>query len=64
MKGVNYLIDDAGNKTAVILDLRKHRRIWEDIYDSMLVESRRHEPRESIEQVRRRVSRRPLKAHA
>jgi hypothetical protein len=64
MKGVSYLVDDTGNKTAVILDLRKHRRIWEDIYDRMLIESRRSEPRESLEQVRRRLSRRSSKAHA
>jgi hypothetical protein len=24
MKGVSYLVDDAGKKTAVILDLRQH----------------------------------------
>jgi hypothetical protein len=64
MIGVNYLVDDAGNKTAVILDLRKHRRIWEDIHDRLLVESRRHEPRESLEQVTKRLGRRASKAHA
>jgi hypothetical protein len=53
MKGGSYLVDDAGNKTAVILDLRKHRRVWEDIYDRMLIQSHRREPRELIEQVRR-----------
>lgn len=40
MTGVSYLVNDAGKKTAVVLDLRKHRRIWEDVYDHMLVESR------------------------
>jgi len=58
MKGVNFLVDDAGNKTAVILDLRKHRRIWEDVYDRLLIESRRNEPRLSIKQVGKRLSRR------
>ena len=65
MKGVNYLVDDSGRKTAVILDLRKHRRVWEDIYDRLLIESRRNEPRQSIEQVRKQLSRgRRPKAHA
>jgi hypothetical protein len=50
------MVDDAGNKTAVILDLRRHRRVWEDIYDSILIESRRHEPRESLAQVRQRLA--------
>lgn len=59
MKGVNFLIDDLGNKTGVILDLRKHRRLWEDIHDRLLIESRRGEPRISYEQVARRLKRRP-----
>jgi hypothetical protein len=67
MTGVSYLIDDAGRKTGVILDLRKHRRIWEDLYDRLLIESRRHEPRDSMEAVERALSRksskRPAKIH-
>jgi hypothetical protein len=64
MTGVRYLIDEAGNKTAVILDLRKHRKLWEDIHDRMLIESRRKESRVSFEQVKKRVSRRISKVHA
>ena len=64
MKGVSYLVNEAGEKTAVILDLRTHRRLWEDLHDRLLIESRRHEPRESLEQVRRRLSRKPAKSHA
>jgi hypothetical protein len=63
MTGVSFLVDDAGNKTGVILDLRKHRRIWEDVYDRLLVASRRKEPRESLEQVRKRLARRTAKSH-
>lgn len=57
MKGISYLVDDAGNKTAVILDLRTHRRLWEDMYDRMLIDTRRHEPRETLDQVRKRLRR-------
>ena len=57
MTGISYMVDDGGNKTAVVLDLRKHRRVWEDVYDRLLIESRRKEPRESLEQVRRRLAR-------
>ncbi len=64
MSGIKFLVDDAGNKTAVLLDLRRHRRLWEDIYDRMLIGSRRHEPRVSLEHVRRRTERRITKAHA
>jgi hypothetical protein len=63
MKGVNYLTDDAGKRTAVLLDLRRHGRLWEDLYDRLIVESRRVEPRESI---RKRLARRSrsTKSHA
>jgi hypothetical protein len=64
MSGIKFLVDDAGNKTAVMLDLRKHRRLWEDIYDRMLIESRRHEPRVSLEHVRQRLANRGKKVHA
>jgi hypothetical protein len=63
MTGVSFLVDAAGNKTGVILDLRKHRRIWEDVYDRLLIASRRKEPRESLEQVRKRLARRASKSH-
>jgi hypothetical protein len=58
MKGVSYLVDDAGKKTAVILDLRKHRQLWEDIQDRLLIDARRPEPRESLAQVRKRLAKR------
>ncbi len=64
MKGISFLVNEAGDKTAVILDLRKHRRIWEDMYDLMLVESRKNEPRESLEQVRKRLKLGHAKSHA
>jgi len=64
MSGVSYLVDDAGKKTGVILDLRKHRRIWEDIYDHLLIDSRSNERRYSLEEVRKRLARRSRQAHA
>lgn len=65
MSGVQYLVDESGRKTAVILDLRKHRRLWEDIQDILLIESRRHEPRVSLKEVEKGIRRRrSKKAHA
>jgi hypothetical protein len=61
MSGVSFMVDEAGKKTAVILDLRKYGRLWEDMYDLMLVESRRHEPRRTLEQVRQARIRRRAK---
>jgi hypothetical protein len=57
MKGVQFLIDDEGNKTAVLIDLKKHARLWEDFQDLELARRREKEPRESLESVKRRLQR-------
>ncbi len=55
MKGIRYLVDDQGDKNAVVLDLRLHGELWEDVYDALIAKKRRREPRESLAQVRRRL---------
>jgi len=64
IKGIRYLVDESGERTGVILDLRRHRRLWEDILDRLTLEARRSEPRVSLEQVRRRLDRRDAKRGA
>lgn len=59
MSGISFVIDERGNKTAAVIDLRRHGQLWEDFYDSLLVASRAHEPRESLEEVKRRQKVRP-----
>ncbi|HEY8651280.1 MAG TPA: hypothetical protein VIL70_10240 [Chthoniobacterales bacterium] len=49
------MIDSRGTKTAAVIDLRRHRKLWEDFYDTVLAESRAHEPRESLNSVKRRL---------
>ena len=56
IKGVQYVVDDLGKPKAVVIDLRKHRKLWEDFYDRALAESRREEPRESLESVKARLA--------
>ena len=34
MEGIQYVIDDKGQKTAVLIDLMKYGKLWEDFYDS------------------------------
>jgi len=58
MKGVQYVVDDGGQRTAVVIDLRKHAELWEDFYDRAIAESRRHEPRESLESVKAKLEKR------
>ena len=63
MKGVQFLVDDSGNKTAVLIDLKKHARLWEDFHDLALARSREKEPRESLESVKRRLQKAKRKSH-
>ena len=44
MKGIQFVVDDTGRKTAVIISLEEWGGLWEDIYDVLVSESRRGEP--------------------
>ena len=55
VKAVEFVIDDSGQKKAVLIDLKTHGEIWEDIYDSLRAKEREAEPRESIEEVKKKV---------
>ena len=44
MKGAQFLVDERGNKSAVLIDLKKHRDLWEDFYDRAVALRREHEP--------------------
>jgi len=55
MSGITFMVDERGAKTAAVIDLRKHGRVWEDFCDTLLAKSRAHEPRESLEFVKRRL---------
>jgi len=55
MKGIQFLVDDKGNKTSVVIDLKEHGELWEDFYDTVLAKERAKEPRESLEAVRKRL---------
>ena len=57
VKGVQFLVDDDGAKTAVLIDLRKNPDLWEDLYDAALARERAAEPRESLDAVKRRLQR-------
>jgi hypothetical protein len=52
MKGIQFLVDDQGNKMAVVIDLKRHAKLWEDFYDLALAREREKEPRESLESVK------------
>ncbi len=45
MKGVQFLVDENGEKTAVQIDLKEWGEFWEDIYDVLVSISRMGESR-------------------
>jgi hypothetical protein len=55
LKGVDFIVDEDGEKKAVIINLKQHRVLWEDFYDTLLAQERQNEPRETLDEVRQRV---------
>ena len=58
MKGVEFVIDEDGNKKAVLIDLKRYRGLWEDFYDTLCTKERERDPRESLEEVKEKLLRR------
>jgi hypothetical protein len=57
IRGVKYLRDAAGRRTAVVIDLRRHRSLWEDFADVAIAKDRTREPKESLAAVRAKLLR-------
>lgn len=55
MKGVQFLVDDGGRKTGVLIDLKENAELWEDFYDLAVSRERKNEPRESLASVKKRL---------
>ena len=45
MTGIQFITDEKGRKTAAVIDLKKHRALWEDFEDVLVSRSRQHEKR-------------------
>ena len=56
--GIQFLVDEKGKKRSVLIDLKKYSEEWEDFYDSLIVREREHEPRVTVEEVKRRLKQR------
>jgi hypothetical protein len=54
-KGVQFVVDEHGNKTAVVINLKHYSELWEDFYDCAVAQSRKNEPRESLQSVKKRL---------
>lgn len=44
LKGVQYLVDSTGKRTAVVISLEEWGELWEDFYDVLVSEARKKEP--------------------
>ncbi len=58
MTGIQFVTDEKGHKVGVLIDLKKHGAIWEDISDGLISESRRKERGIPYEQYRANRQRR------
>jgi hypothetical protein len=52
MTGIQYMTDEQGRKVAVVLDLKTHRELWQDIEDVLVSRSRRNEKRIPLAKVK------------
>lgn len=44
MKGIQFLVDEHGNRKSVLIDLEVWGELWEDIYDNIVAHSALGEP--------------------
>ena len=48
-------MDDSGKKSAVLIDLLELGELWEDSYDVLVSESRKHEPTVDWEELKAEI---------
>ena len=57
VEGIQFVVDAAGEKVAVLIDLRQYGELWEDFYDAIIARRRADEPREPLGSVRETLKR-------
>jgi PHD/YefM family antitoxin component YafN of YafNO toxin-antitoxin module len=50
-----FLVDEDGRKTAVVLSVSKYRKLLEDLHDLAVVAERREEESISLQEMKRRL---------
>ncbi|MCD6485292.1 MAG: type II toxin-antitoxin system Phd/YefM family antitoxin [Candidatus Odinarchaeota archaeon] len=55
-----FIVDEKGKKIAVIIPIKKYRRILEDIHDLTVVSEREKEENVDFEEVKRRLRERGI----
>jgi len=49
VKGIQFLVNDRGEKTSVMIDLKEHSELWEDFYDTLIARLKADELRKSLD---------------
>lgn len=52
MTGIQFVTDEKGRRTGVLIDLKQHAALWEDIFDGMVAEARSQEKSVPYEEYR------------
>ena len=55
MKGIQFLVDSEGNKTAVQIGLENLEENWEDVQDILVSLSRLNEPRVKWDDIKKEM---------
>jgi hypothetical protein len=55
MKGINYLINQSGNKKAVVIDIKTYRSEIQDFLERLEAKSRRNEAKQDADLVFERI---------
>jgi hypothetical protein len=56
MSQAQYVVDDKGRKTAVLLSLKQYEKLLEDLHDLAVIAERKDEERIPLEEMKRRFS--------
>jgi hypothetical protein len=64
MEGIQFVTNDKGKRVAVQLDLERYGKLWEDIHDQLVADSRSREKSVPFEVVKRRLERRKRRTRA
>jgi len=57
-----YIVDEKGRKTAVIIPVEEYEELLEDIHDLAIIAERRDEPTITFEELKKNLTRRRLRS--
>lgn len=55
MQGINFVVDEKGDKKAVLIDLEKWGELWENFYDVLISHERENEDEISWEDLQQEL---------